>query len=149
MASKAVSGVGTIFRRWNPLVASANKWQAISEITSISGPGKSRETIDVTSLDSVGGYKEFIASFRDAGTVTLKMNFTRNTYELMNDDFEDDVLKNYEIVLPDVEKTTLEFEGLVTELPLDIPMGDKITADVTIKVSGKVIINSGASTGLS
>lgn len=149
MASKAVSGVGTIFRRWNPLLAPANKWQSISEITSISGPGKSRETIDVTSLDSVGGYKEFIASFRDAGTVTLKMNFTRATYELMNDDFEDDVLKNYEIVLPDVEKTTLEFEGLVTELPLDIPMGDKITADVTIKVSGKVIINSGASTGLS
>jgi len=143
MASKAISGVGTIFRRWNGTI-----WETISEINSISGPEKSRETIDVTSLDSTGGYKEFIASFRDGGNVVLKMNYTRATYELMNDDYESDDLQNYEIVLPDNENTTLEFTGLVTELPLDIQSGDKITADTTIKVSGRIVINSGASTGL-
>lgn len=145
MASKAISGVGTKFRRWN---TDLQIWENISEINSITGPSKTRETIDVTSLDSTGGYKEFIASFRDAGQVSLKMNFTRRTYELMNDDYESDTVQNYEIVLNDVEKTTLEFEGLVTEVPLDIPLGDKVTADVVIKVTGRVIINSGASTGL-
>lgn len=141
--SKAVAGVGTRFRRW-----SGSAWEDIAEINSITGPGMSRDTIDVTSLDSVGGYREFIAGFRNAGTVGLAMNFTRDTYDLMKADFEDDNLKNYEIVLSDRENTTLEFEGLVTELPLSIPADDKITADVTIQISGQVTVNSGASSGL-
>lgn len=145
MASNAVAGVGTRFRRWNALTT---EWVDIAEINSITGPGKSRESIDVTSLGSTGGYREFIAGFRTSGTVALAMNFTRFTYDLMNDDFEDDDAQNYEIVLPDDENTTLEFEGLVTELPLTIPTDDKITADVTIQITGQVVVNSGASSGL-
>jgi predicted secreted protein len=143
--SNAKAGVGTLFRRWN---ATTSKWVNISEINSITGPGMSRDTIDVTSLDSTGGYREFITGFRDAGTVALAMNFTRVTYALMKNDFESDTLQNYEIVLPDMENTTLEFQGLVTELPLTIPADDKMTADVTIQISGEVTINSGASSGL-
>ena len=148
MSSKAKAGVGTIFRRWNPLLAGTNKWENIAEINSITGPSMSRDTIDVTSLDSIGGYREFITGFRKAGTVALKMNFTRSTYELMKDDFESDDAQNYEIILPDDENTTLEFQGYVTELPLTIPADDKMTADVTIQISGQVVINSGTSSGL-
>jgi predicted secreted protein len=72
------------------------------------------------------------------------MNFTRDTYEQMKDDFEDDNAQNYEIVLPDDETTTLEFEGLVTELPLSVPTDGVITADATIKVSGAVTLDSGS-----
>lgn len=140
--SNATAGVGTKFWRWDN-----SHWQSIAEINSIDGPGKSRDTIDVTSLDSVGGYREFIGGFRDGGTVTLPMNFTRATYDLMNDDFESNLLQNYEIVLPDTENTSFEFEGLVTELGLAIPADDKITADVTIKVSGQIIMNSGSGSG--
>lgn len=134
MASNAVAGVGTRFLR-NGL--------PLAEVNSITGPGMTRDFIDVTSLDSTGGYREFTAGFRDGGTVTLNMNFTRATYALMKQDFEDDEEQDYEIVLPDVDATSVEFLGLVTELPLNIPTDDKITADVTIKVSGQVVINSG------
>jgi len=137
--SNAIAGVGTEFRRWN----GAN-WVNIAEINSITGPTKSRDTIDVTSLDSTGGYREFIGGFRDGGTVTLPMNFTRDTYDLMNTDFESDALQNYEILLPDSAGTSFEFEGLVTELGLAIPADDKVTADVTLKVSGQVVVNSGS-----
>jgi len=135
----ATAGVGTKFRRWD----GAN-WVDLSQINSIDGPNKSRDTIDVTSLDSTGGYREFIAGFRDGGTVSLPMNFTRATYEQMNDDFESDDLQNYEILLPDTEGTSFEFEAFVVELGLGIPTDDKITADVSLKVSGQVVINSGS-----
>ena len=137
--SNAVAGVGAMFRRWDGSV-----WDQIAEINTITGPSKSRETIDVTSLDSTDKYREFIAGFRDGGTVVLNMNFTRNEYDILNGDFEDDDLQNYEIVLPDAENTTLEFEGLVMEIPLTIPPDDKISMDVTIKVSGKPTVNSGS-----
>ena len=143
--SNATAGVGTKFRRWN---TSTGDWEEIAEITSVTGPGMSRDTIDVTSLDSTAGYREFIGGFRNPGTVVLAMNFTRATYEIMKDDFEDDNLQNYEIILPDAEETSLEFEGLVTELPLTVPADDKITADVTIQVSGQVTISSGSAASL-
>jgi predicted secreted protein len=142
--SNAIAGVGTIFRRWN-----GSSWDNISEVNSITGPGMKRDTIDVTSLDSTGGYKEFIAGFRDAGTVALNMNFTRSTYDQMKGDFESNDLVNYEIVLPDDDVTSLEFAGLVTECPLSIPAGDKVSADVTIQISGPVVVNSGSNTTLS
>ena len=142
MSSNAISGVGTVFQRWDAV--GSNGWVKIAEITKISGPGMTKETIEVTSLDSTGGYKEFIAGMRDGGSVSLSMNFTRANYDLMKDDFENDTLQNYEIVLPDADVTSAEFEGLVTELPLTIAGDDKITMDVTIKISGEVTINSGS-----
>jgi len=143
MASKAIAGVGTKFKRWN-----GSAWVDIAEINSITGPSMSRDTIDVTSLDSTGGYREFITGFRNAGTVVLAMNFTRATYETMLNDFESNTIQNYQIVLPDVENTGLDFEGLVSELPLTIPADDKVTADVTIQVTGKVYLSSSGSTGV-
>jgi len=137
--SEAVTGVGAIFHRWDGL----HTWAAIAEINNIGGPSMTRDTIDATSLDSTDGYREFIAGFRDGGTVVLNMNFWRNTYALFKADFESDTLGNYEIILPDDDTTTLEFTGLVTELPLTIPPDDKITVDVSIKISGKVTLNSG------
>jgi hypothetical protein len=62
----------------------------------------------------------------------------------MKTDFESDTAQNYEIVLPDTATTTLEFEGLVTELPLTIPPDDKVTADVVIQISGEVTLESGS-----
>lgn len=139
MASNAIAGVGTVFLRW-----SGSAWVALAEVNSISGPTMTRDFIDVTSLDSTGGYREFITGFRDAGTVSLTMNFTRTTYDLLKTDFENDTAVNYQIVLPDTVATSFEFSGLVTEIPLEIPTDDKVTANVTIKISGQVVVNSGS-----
>lgn len=140
MASNAISGVGTkIYRR----TAAGGEWLPMAEVNSISGPGMSRETIDVTSLDSNAGYREFISGIRDAGTVSLSMNFTNDTYSQAKADFESDVANEYKIVVNNPTQTTLQFYGLVTELPLNIEVADKISADVTIKISGAVTLTDG------
>ncbi len=137
--SSAKAGVGTQFRRW-----SGSAWVKLAEINSISGPSMTRDTIDVTSLDSIGGYREYIPSFRDGGTVQLTMNFVRASLDLMKADFESADIQNYEIVLPDDETTSFEFAGVVTELPLEISPDDKITMNVSIKITGAVTVNSGS-----
>lgn len=142
MSSEAISGIGTKFYRWSP---NSSEWQAIAEVVSIGGPSKSRDTIEVTSFDSEDGYKEFIGSLRDAGAINLTLNYRRDTYEIMNDDFESELRQNYKIVLPDTEETTFEFEGLVTELPLNVALDDKISVETVIKVSGKVALYDGSS----
>lgn len=142
MSSQAINAIGTKFYRWS---SNSSEWQAVAEVSAIGGPSMSRETIDVTSFDSEDGYKEFIGGLRDAGSMSLTMNFTRASYELMKDDFESDVKRNYKIVVADTVETTLEFEGLVIELPLNFDVTDKISMDVTIQISGKVDLYDGSS----
>lgn len=135
--SEAITGQGTIFSR-NSV--------PIGEINSIEGPTKSRETIEVTRLEDTDGYRQYIGGLREPGTVTLSMNFTRENYDLLNTDYESDEVQEYTIALPDDDQTTFTFNGLVTELPLSVPIGDKITCDVTIQISGKVNISALPST---
>ncbi|MGD9163063.1 MAG: phage tail tube protein [Desulfobacteraceae bacterium] len=142
--SDAFSGIGTSFKRWDSSSAVAD-WVALAEVNSISGPGMSRETIDVTSLDSTGGYREIIGALRSGGDVSLSMNFTRTNYELMKTDFESNTLQNYQIALPDTDNTCIEFTALVMELPLSITVDDKVTIDVTITISGQPTVSSGGS----
>jgi predicted secreted protein len=142
--SNAVNGIGTLFRRWN---TSTEEFDIIAEIKSITNE-RTRETMDVTSFDSTGGYREFIGGLRNAGTVSLDMNFTRAGFELLTEDYESDTLANYEIVLPDDEETTLEFEGLVTKLGLNVAVEDPISSPAEIQMSGSPTLNSGASSGL-
>jgi predicted secreted protein len=132
MASNAVAGVGTQFLR-NSV--------ALAEVTSITGPTMTRDFIDVTSLDSTGGYREFITGFRDAGTISLNMNFTETSYIALKEDFETPTANSYSIVLSNSEATEISFEGLVTEIPITIPTDDKISVDCTIKITGVVLIN--------
>ena len=138
--SDAIAGVGTKFQRERD--NSSGTYADIAEVNSIGGPNKSRGTIDVTSLDSAAGYREFIGSFRDSGEISLNMNWTIAGYEDMNDDFESADLKAYRIVLPDTAETTFDFEGFVTAINQSVSADDKVTMDVTIKISGAVLVAS-------
>ncbi len=126
MSSNAMSGQGTVFKVDDTVLA---------EVNSISGPSMTRESIDVTSLNTTGGYREKIPGFRDGGQVTLEMNYTKDTYEQMNNLFESNDSTSMEIELPC--GSTLAFDGYVMETPLEISVGEKITANVTIEVSGE------------
>lgn len=139
-AVDGISGVGTIFRRWN---TTTSIWDTIAGITNIGGPSATRETHDTTALDTEGGYRTFITGFRDPGEITLSLVFDRDGYDTMVTDFESDDTQNYEIILPDDEATSLEFEAYVTGIPLTIPEA-VVTMEVTLKISGPITVNSGS-----
>jgi len=133
MASNAIAGVGTKFQRATVDVA---------EVVSIDGPNLSRGTIEVTNLDSTNGYREFIASFRDGGTVNLTMNFTRDTWDDFKDDFDSDSPVSYGIVFPDTGETTFTFDAYVVDLGSSVPFDDKIQSTVGLKIDGQLTMTS-------
>lgn len=145
MSSNAVSSQGTKFYYWVPDSSSAGgAWSKLSEITAINLGGRSKETSDVTPLDSEDGYREFLGGFKDGGTCELSMNFTAATFAIVNAQFESREKFQYKIVAPDTANTGLEFDGIVTDSPIGFAVGEQIKADVTIKISGKITPTTGA-----
>jgi predicted secreted protein len=141
MASNALSGIGAILKRGDG--ASAEAFTAVAEVRNITGPNMTRDQIDVTSLDSTSGYREYIGGFRDGGEVTLECNWTRDVYLQFLADFQNDTTsRNWQIVFPDTGATTFDFAAIVTALSNAIPADDKIDMPVTLKVDGPVVPSS-------
>ncbi|MBW7475950.1 hypothetical protein K0T92_14485 [Paenibacillus oenotherae] len=112
---------------------------AIGELTSISSPSMSQETIDVTTLDSAGEYREFIGGFKDGGEVSASGFFNPQdagqaaVYEALEDSAEED----FTIEFPAAMGATWTFKGVVTAYSTSAELEDAISFEITIKVSGK------------
>lgn len=136
----ASTGQGVIFQYWD--TSGTPQWIEIANITSIGGPSMSRDTIDTTVLNNTDGYRTFIAALRDSGSLNLTMHFSAANYELIKGHFESQSTENYRVFLPSsvgVDNSTFEIEGLVSELPLSVPVDDLVTCEVVIKIVGEVV----------
>ena len=140
--NKGISGNGALMQRYD---TTASNFVTIANVFNLKGPTKTRDTIDTTTLDSTAGYKEFIGGLRDGGEVTFSCNFTAADYDILNTDYENDTNQQYQIVLPtdaDGTQATLTWYGMITNLGTVIPENDRLTCDVTIKVSGQVTMTT-------
>ena len=108
---------------------------AIANVTSISGPGLSRETIDVTAHDSPDGWMEFVGGLKDAGEVSADINYAPSKHDTLVADFDDDEPRNYQLVFPD--STTWSIQAILTGFEPEAPYDDKLAASLTFKVTGK------------
>lgn len=119
-------------------MASSPTFTDVANILDISGPDMSKTEIDVTAHDSPDKFMEFLGGLRDGGSVTFDINWNpaETTHTPLLSDFEDDDdPRDYMITYPDT--STTEFTGIVTGWSPSAPVDGKLTASVTIKVSGK------------
>lgn len=117
---------------------------AIADLTSLNPPGMSRETIDVTSHDSVDAWMEFLGGLKDGGEVSADINYQPAVHDVLVADFEDAAPRNYQVVFPDTAATTWQFAAILTGFEPEVPYDDKATASLTWKVSGKPDLSPGA-----
>ena len=135
-----VDGFGTQLQRGNG--ANVEAYITIANITSISGPGISRDTIDVTAHDSPEGWMEFLGSLKDGGEVSADLNYDpgEDTHTLLIEDLDDKNPRNYRIVFPDPFETYWQLALILTAYPPEYPYDDKMACSCTWKVSGKPVL---------
>ncbi|MEU1194921.1 phage tail tube protein [Streptomyces sp. NPDC005813] len=131
-----INAFGTQLKRGDGATPS-EVFTAIAEATGISGPGLSRETLDVTSHGSPDGWMEFIGGLKDGGEVSVDINYQPAEHDALVDDFEDNDPRNYQLVFPDPDETTWSFKAILTGFEPDAPYDDKLSASLTFKVTGK------------
>ncbi|WP_046501620.1 phage tail tube protein [Streptomyces odonnellii] len=130
-----IDGYGVQLKRGDG--ADPEVFTAIANITNLTGPGLSRNTIDVTAHDSPDRYMEFIGGLIDGGDVSVDVNYNPAVHDSLVADLEDDDPRNYQIVFPDPAATTWTVPGIMTGFEPSAPVDDKLSASLTFKVAGK------------
>lgn len=127
-----VRSVGTTFK-----MGTSTATTAIGGLTSIGGVEVSADTVDVTALDSEGGYREFLMGFKDAGDVSLEgfLDDTDTGQAAAYAALESGDVQKCEIAFPNGSKWA--FNGIVTGFSTSASLEDAVTFSATVKVSGK------------
>lgn len=123
---------------------------AVAGLSSIGGLELSADTIDTTTLDSDGGYRTFIAGFKDAGEVSLEgflIPATGKGQKELYDLFESGATEDFAIEFPPETETKWEFKGVVTGFSTSADLEDPLAFSATIKVSGKPTLTVGTGGG--
>lgn len=106
----------------------------VAEITDCTPPEWAREAIDTSHTTTPGGKMTFMPSdLKDLGQLEVEMNFDESEEPPIDDDPET-------WVLTFKSGTTWTFEGFLTNYAPAAPIDDRMTANVTIKVSGDITI---------
>ncbi len=111
----------------------------VAELTNISGPGISVDTIDVTTHDSADAFREFVAGLIDGGEISMEGNLTDTTAS--------DLIMNaiiaraevaFTVVLPaSAGNMTWGGQAIVTGFETSAPHDGKLGFSASMKVTGQ------------
>ena len=146
MTTNAKIGHSALFKIENE--DSPQVFTTIGEINSIGMPSISRDTIDATHSESPDKWREFIAGLKDGGEVSAELNFVPGSAgtTLLLGQLDNDAPSVCKITLPMFTPAYVwTFDAFLTGFdPGDAPVGDKMTATVTFKITGKPTLAAGS-----
>lgn len=118
----------------------------VAELTSISGPSVSMDTIDVSAhnagTEAADGYRDFVAGLIDGGEVSMEGNLTTvASAGYITGAMEDRTEKAIVITFPTAAGvSTWTFDGIVTGFSTEAPYDDKLSFSASIKVTGRPVL---------
>ena len=131
----------TQFLREDDVVAAT--YNAVGEVTGITGPDGQASVLDVTNLDSTFVTK--LAGLPDAGNFSITLNVDQDDTEQDNlyDDWVNQTIKNYQVTYddpanPGTPKSTLTFAGNVLSFERDAPQNQPLTINMTLLILGVI-----------
>lgn len=116
----------------------------IAGVKTISGPGLSLDTEDVTSHDSPGGWEEVVGTILRSGEITLDIVYdpANATHKYaaggLLHDMVSRVANAYLLTFPTTPPVSWSFSALVTGFEPDAPVDGALTASVALKPTGNV-----------
>ena len=111
----------------------------IGQITNFTPPSATRDIIDVTSSDSPNFAREFIAGLIDFGEASAEINWDLGTPSdlLLKSLLTERTPRTWRATFSQYTPArTLTFTAFLTGYEPDAPLEDKMTATITLKVTG-------------
>lgn len=125
----------------------ASAWVQLAEVTEIGLPNPQVDDVEATHFLSPDRSKEYIAGLKDNGEIPLGMNYIAGsaTDILLTGALQE--TRSWRIIVPTSEEEdgwVFEFEGVLKGYEKAVPIGDRQTATITIRVSGSVAEYAGS-----
>lgn len=138
MTTQAAIGYTSIFEMWDATASPAG-FVTLGEVTSISPPQFTADTIDVTHMQSPGRKREYILGLISPGEASLEMNFVPGsaTDELLRANQDSGVAAACVITFPNL--VTWSFNALVSGYEVSVPVDDKMACTVTLQITSEII----------
>lgn len=133
MAAKAI-GYGSVLS-----VTTTTGETNIGQIQNISGPGVTFNDVDTTCMDSSSNYRTFIPGLGDPGelTFTVAYSSTQTPHKRLAYYMGQRSNKTFTVYLNSSAGTATAMNAYVKGMSREIPLDGLITADLTLKLSGK------------
>lgn len=115
-------------------------WEAVPGVKTFGIPEESVEYVETTSLDSTGGYREYIAGLKDLGEASMVQNYSRAAMaQLEADKF---TLMKYRITFANGDE--LEFDAIRSGSATPSDIGALVEISSTLRGSGQPVFTPGA-----
>lgn len=111
---------------------------SVGDITGIDVLDIDVDAIDMTTHDSTGGWREFEAGLKDAGELSVDLNYDPSVHGTLFSAIG--VEKNWEITLTDSGAAKVTFAAFINGFKANAPYDDKLSGTFTLKVTGAVTI---------
>lgn len=110
----------------------------VGNIINVALPGRTRDWIDMSTMDSTDKFREFLAGMADEGEIALEVNYDGSDAGIansLNTNFQAATQEVWTITFPDT--STFACSGGISSLGVAVDFEGKITQPITIKLSGK------------
>lgn len=109
----------------------------IGNITSITVGARTRDSIDISSMDSTNKKREFISGMADEGEISITVNYdgsASGVANALNTAYNSGTAETWTVTFPDT--SSFACSGFITSLSIEDSYDDKITMNITIKLTG-------------
>ena len=113
----------------------------IAEVTDLQGPSGKTAMVELTNHGSPSAHTERVPTIVDPGTWKLSVNFTptaitQNYATGLIRDWINRTKRNFRLVWPNAANTTIAFAAYVTAFDTKAPVDGKLSADISLDVTG-------------
>lgn len=119
-------------------------YSTVARVLAIDGPAITAEPVEVSTLDSVDGVKEFVAGLRDGGDLRLAVYWLKGetTHRALRDAVNNDSPLRFRIAWPTTPASYSTFDGQVAESAFTTGPNEGVQAALAVKITGAVDWNA-------
>lgn len=131
-------GYGTIYEIWDASLTTP-AFVEVAEVINVTPGEATADRIDATHMQSPNRRREYISGLIDNGEASFEINWVPGsaTDELLRDLFESGETVEHRITFPgDAPRPTVTFDASIIGFSKAIPIDDRMTATITVAVSG-------------
>ncbi|MDH0116755.1 phage tail protein [Rhizobium pusense] len=131
-------GYGTIYEIWDKSLG-VPAFVEVAEVINVTPGEATADRVDATHMQSPNRRREYISGLIDNGEASFEINWVpgSDTDVLLRELFESGESVNHRITFPGAApRVTVTYEASIIGFSKAIPIDDRMTATITVAVSG-------------